>query len=115
MTEKQVQNEILRYLATRGDELRAWRSSTGVARAIDDDRIMRFGVNGQADISGILADGTRLEIEVKNKCGRQSEEQRNFQAMILSMGGLYILARSPDDVRRGIDDFKAARVAGRVA
>lgn len=60
---------------------------------------MRFGTPGQADISGILApSGRRIEIECKSATGRQSEQQRRFQAMIEKHGGLYVLARSTADV-----------------
>jgi hypothetical protein len=50
-----------------------------------------------ADISGILHDGRRLEIECKSATGRQSPEQASFQAMIERFGGVYILARSAQD------------------
>lgn len=64
----------------------------------DDDRIVRVGVKGAADISGLLRDrsgkGIRLEIEVKTGSGRQSPDQKNYQRMIESLGGLYFLARS---------------------
>jgi hypothetical protein len=39
-----------------------------------------------------------LEIEVKSEDGRQTEEQRNYQSMIERFGGVYVLARSVDDV-----------------
>jgi hypothetical protein len=59
---------------------------------------VRFGVPGQADISGLLSSGRRVEIEVKSATGRQSPQQRAFEAMISKFGGLYILARSVEDV-----------------
>jgi hypothetical protein len=63
---------------------------------------VRFGVPGQADISGILVGGRRLEIEVKGPTGRMSDQQRKFRAMIECFGGLYILARSVDDVTQAL-------------
>jgi hypothetical protein len=96
MTEHQTQNLILRYLSAC-DRLRVWRQNTGVARF--KDRTVRFGVPGQADISGLVfPSGRRLEIEVKTKTGRQSDAQRNYAEMIRQMGGLYILARCVEDV-----------------
>ena len=95
MSEKQLQNAILRRFATRPD-LRLWRANAGVARY--RDRVVKFGVPGQADITGITADGRRIEIEIKTATGRQSDQQKNYQAMIERFGGLYILARSVDDV-----------------
>ena len=96
MTEHEIQNAILRYLSTR-DDLRAWRQNTGVAEI--DGRRVAFGVPGAADISGVLAGGRRLEIECKSAVGRQSNRQKAYEKMINRFGGLYVLARSVDDVR----------------
>jgi len=100
MTEKQIQNAILRAFGT-DPQLRLWRANVGVARM--GHRVVRFGVPGQADLTGILPGGLRLEIEVKSANGRQSTEQRAFQRMIERFGGLYILARSVEDVRRALE------------
>ncbi len=96
MTEKQIQNEILRTFGTLPG-LRLWRANVGVARI--DNRVVRFGVPGQADLTGILPDGRRLEIEVKSSDGRQTREQIAYQTMIERYHGVYILARSVADVR----------------
>ncbi len=51
-----------------------------------------------ADISGILTHksglGLRLEIEIKTGSARQTTEQKNFEKMIKSLGGIYFVARS---------------------
>ena len=96
MTEKQLQNLILLTFGTRHD-MRLWRSNTGVAR-MGPRRIVRFGVPGQADLTGILPRGVRLEIEVKTNAGQQTPEQKNYQRIIERFGGVYVLARSVDDV-----------------
>jgi hypothetical protein len=41
-------------------------------------------------------------VEVKSPDGTQSEEQRNYQRMIERFGGLYVLARSVEDVHQSI-------------
>jgi len=101
MTEKQLQNEIVRVFGTRPD-LRLWRQNTGVAvyagRGPGDIRRVRFGVPGQADLTGILPGGVRLEIEVKGPHGRQSDDQRAYQQIIERFGGVYVLAYSLADV-----------------
>lgn len=97
MTEKALQNAILRAFGTLPG-LRLWRANVGVARV--GQRVVRFGIRGQADLTGIVPDGRRLEIEVKTATGRQTAEQRSFQNMIERFHGFYILARSVDDVRR---------------
>ena len=99
MREKQIQNEVIRAFGTR-PELRLWRQNTGVARM--GKRVVRFGIPGQADLTGIAADGRRLEIEIKSDIGVQSNDQCNFQAMIVRFGGIYILARSVADVEQAL-------------
>jgi len=42
-------------------------------------RVVRFGMRGQADLTRIVPDGRRLEIEVKAANGRQTAEQKAFQ------------------------------------
>ena len=98
--EKQIQNDILRAFGTL-PQLRIWRANVGVARI--DGRIVRFGVPGQADLTGILPDGRRLEIEVKSATGRQTPDQQAFGRMIERFNGVYILARCPDDIRRRLE------------
>jgi hypothetical protein len=97
MTEKQTQNAILRAFGTLPG-LRLWRTNVGVARM--GQRVVSFGIRGQADLTGIVPDGRRLEIEVKTATGRQTAEQKAFQDMIERFHGVYILARSVEDVRR---------------
>ena len=66
---------------------------------------MRFGVPGQADLTDILPDGRRLEVEAKSPAGRQTQDQRHFQRLIEHFGGLYVL---------GTDSY-AARVEALVS
>ena len=66
---------------------------------------MRFGLPGQADLTGILPGGLRLEIEVKGPGCPQTHEQRAFQRMIERFGGVYVLARSVQDVWSAIGSY----------
>ena len=65
---------------------------------------------GVADIIGIVTvrgDGLQalpLAVEVKSSTGRQSPAQRAFQAKWEAAGGLYVLARSVDELRNGLRD-----------
>ena len=97
--EKHIQNDILRTFGTRKD-MRIWRANVGASTFLGPHGKQRvqFGVPGQADLTGILPDGRRLEIEVKSAVGRQRPEQVNYQKMIEQFGGVYILARSVEDV-----------------
>jgi hypothetical protein len=102
MTEKQIQYQILRTFGGRQD-MRLWRQNCGVARI--GKRVVRFGVPGQADLTGILPGGKRLEIEVKTNFGQQTEEQKAYQRIIERFGGVYVLARSVEDVWRAIGGY----------
>lgn len=102
--EKIIQNDILREFGTRPD-IRLWRMNAGVSKYRDRTgkiRQVQFGVPGQADLTGILPDGRRLEIEVKGPTGEQSKAQIDYQRIIERFNGVYILARSCDDVDRAL-------------
>lgn len=99
MSESHVVFEVLdAWGAHQG--LRVWRNNTGAAMI--KGRLVSFGLKGQADISGIIAGGRRLEIECKTRTGKQREAQIIFQGMIERYGGLYVLARSVEDVDRAL-------------
>lgn len=101
MNEAQISQEILRALCGR-DDLRIWRSNSGSAFTPDGRRV-KFGIDGQADFTGIRRGGQRVEIEVKSLTGRQSPEQSIFGNVIRTFSGLYILARSAKDVIDALD------------
>jgi hypothetical protein len=79
-----------------------WRANTGSARR--GSQVVRFGLPGQSDILGTAA-GRFVAIELKTDVGRQSAEQRTFQASVERGGGLYILARSLDDALNPIREL----------
>jgi hypothetical protein len=95
LPEPVLQRLILARLNTI-DGVRAWRANTGAAR-MNGGRVVRFGIPGQADITGLLRGGRRLEVEVKGPTGRISPEQESFGELIVSLGGLYLVCRSLDD------------------
>lgn len=83
---------------------RVFRLNTGALPDRATGRIVRFGVVGGADIIGLLRPSGRfLAIEVKSATGRQSEQQRRFQAMVESCGGLYVLARCVEDAVNAVE------------
>lgn len=74
-----------------------WRQNSGLYYTPDGRggwRRVRAAIPGAADITGMLPGGRRLEVECKTASGRQSEDQRVFQAVVERAGGLYVLARS---------------------
>ncbi len=75
-----------------------WRANTGGART-PSGRYVKFNTEGTADHIGVIKGGRFLAIESKAPDGVQSDDQRVVQRAIEERGGLYILARSVEDVR----------------
>lgn len=97
MSEQELTGQILDAInGIKG--VHAWRNNTGVART--GGRFIRYGIKGQADISGILRGGRRLEIEVKLPDGKHpvTEEQKSFGSMVNGLGGVWFVARSVEEV-----------------
>lgn len=85
--------------------VKVWRANTGLASTVHGTKL-RFGIKGQADITGILGPtGKRLEIEVKSSTGKQTADQQAWEKQIASLGGMYILARSLDQAMVPICQF----------
>ena len=59
---------------------------------------------GWPDITGLLPGGRFIGVECKAPGGRQSLVQRNMEQEVRRRGGIYLLARSVEDVRKGISD-----------
>ena len=103
MTEKEIQNDIIRHLSARPD-LRIWRNNIGVAVPVSQccpqcrRYAIRFGTPGSADLLGIQAPGRYIAIEVKSPTGKQSPEQATFQRVITQLGGVYLIARGINDL-----------------
>lgn len=74
---------------------KCWPQPTGAAYR--DGKLIRYGLKGSADITGILRDGRRLEVEIKTGNAKQMAHQEVFQTVINSMGGVYFVARSVED------------------
>ena len=76
-----------------------WSNPTGAARLISNpDQIIKYGLPGSPDIIGILKNGKFLGIEVKTGHATQTKKQKNFQKMIETMGGVYLIARPNKDI-----------------
>ena len=93
--ESDIQALILIYVTSLPCSF-GWRMNTGAVQ--QGDRFIRYGIKGQPDIFLIL-NGRFIGIEAKTKTGRQSADQKQWQRNCERGGGLYILARSVDDVR----------------
>lgn len=107
MSEAHIQHAILKAWGAH-KRLRIARVNTGVAYFNDHGpcrrndvgaRPVRFNPPGTADIVGVLApEGRFVMIEVKAEKGKQRDAQVVMQRVITSLGGIYVVARSVDDV-----------------
>ena len=66
--------------------LRVERVNTGAMRL--GGRYVAFGTRGRSDISGLLGDGRRLEVEVKRPGGKPTEAQLAWMHAVNESGGV---------------------------
>lgn len=84
----------------------AWRQNTGAMKGRYKGKrwFVRFGISGQADISGIVKPGgKRIEIEVKQPGKNQTMAQLVFMDRIRKSGGIYLLVHSVEELQAGLD------------
>ena len=99
MSEAETQKLIMQWLKAAG--IFAWRNNSGKRGGVS------YGLLGSPDIIGMTKGGRFFGIEVKSATGKMSESQKHFAAQCMLSGGLYILARSLDDVLAYSEAFKA--------
>jgi hypothetical protein len=101
MKEKETQKLILEWLGYQ--KIFHYRNNSGgmVSTYKDKTYFMKFGAPGSPDIICVVK-GRYIGIEVKSDIGVQSDSQKDFQERLEKAGGLYILARSLDDVITGL-------------
>lgn len=105
-SEAQIQKEIMdKY--ERLHWIDVWRQNTGASNK--GNRYVRYGIPGQADISGLITYGVdagkRVEIEVKTRTGRQSEKQKEWEVRMRRGKAIYILAKSVEDVDEALKEY----------
>jgi len=95
--EADIQRLILDWLAAK--RIFHYRQNTGAVKT--EDRFFRFGTVGAPDIVAVIA-GQYVGIEVKAPRGSQSPGQREFEGRLRMAGGVYVLARSLEDVEAAL-------------
>lgn len=103
MLEDEVLRGCLEYLRIHG--VFAWRNNTGAIKI--GKRFIRYGTPGSSDILGIMPDGRFLAVECKReKGGRLSELQKAFLTAIKINGGVSIVARSVEELKKELEKVK---------
>lgn len=96
--EAPLQREILRLWGSH-PRVRLWRANAG--KAYIGTRPLQINIPGCPDLIGWIAPaGTFLGIECKADRGRLRPEQAAFRDRLEKDGGIYIEARSVEDVDR---------------
>jgi len=99
--EKETQKTILQYLELK--KIFHYRQNSGGFKT-DNGHFYRMGITGAPDIIAVYK-GVYIGIEVKDIKGKQSEGQKDFQERLENAGGIYILAKSLDDVINKLKTF----------
>lgn len=92
MTHGDLVNSILLTLSPHG---LAWSNPTGALKV--EDRFIRYGLSGSSDVLACIK-GRFVGVEAKVGRDTHRANQRRFADAVHSAGGIYILARSVDDV-----------------
>ena len=103
-SEAVLQQEILLALGLR-DDIFMFRINVGKFRPLEGGpRVIQSAPEGTPDLMGVLGpSGQAFGIEVKTAKGKQRDAQKRWQDAWEKRGGIYILARSLEDVYRGLD------------
>lgn len=94
----------LRLLLMRGAF--AWRTNNAPSPVTRGGAVVAFrrvAMRGVADILGVLPGGQFIAVECKYGSGQLSPEQRTFADRVREMGGLFVLARSVEDVDNALE------------
>lgn len=79
----------------------AWKNNTGAFRT-QAGGFVRASFPGCSDILGMLDGGRLLAVECKTGRGELTKGQQAFRKKVERAGGLYVLARSLDDLAHGL-------------
>lgn len=110
MSEREIQTAIIAAIGSLPGVL-VERTNTGSAVDPRTGRRIQFGMPGAPDLR-VTARGRSIAVEVKSATGRQSPEQRRWQAAFEAAGGIYVLARDVatvrDIVQQVLDTYRAS-------
>lgn len=97
MSEKSIMDAIMVSVSKLSDTM-VWRNNSGLLYTKRGTPV-RASVPGAPDLIGIRK-GRFIGIEVKTEKGRQEASQIRFQSVCEKAGGLYVIARSPEEAVR---------------
>ena len=101
----------------RDPDVMIWRQQVGAYRMLNRDAIVHVGDPGMSDSMMVVAVtitpemvgrtvGMAVAAEFKTATGRQSPDQKTWQANFQRRGGVYRLVRSPAEMAKLVEDVK---------
>jgi len=102
--EQKIKNELLQWFWEHPDYFAWTNDSVGVydRRGFYRKKTSKYWVAGVSDILAIHKSGHFVFVEVKSKVGRLSPAQAAFLMKMKEMGATAIVARSIDDLEKGL-------------
>jgi hypothetical protein len=108
MTEKQIQQTILKLMGSRHD-IRLFRNNVGMMIDLHGNHVKYGLCKGSADLIGVKTItitedmvgqeiGVFLSIEVKSDKGKLTPEQIAWQKMVETMGGIGLIVRDTEEL-----------------
>lgn len=88
------------------DFMIAWRNNCG----FDSMNRVRYGVGnpGGADFIACVS-GRFVGVEIKTPVGRQTPEQKQFEHVVKSKGGIYVVLRSVEEARQWAENMRSSK------
>ena len=96
-SETMILRACLDYLRLRGHFV--FRVNGGAFETKRGGFVRCTDISGVADIIGVTKDGKALAVECKSRTGKVSPNQDAFWYRWTERGGVYVLARSIDDLQ----------------
>lgn len=104
MSSEAVIQQNIRLALGQRDDIMLFRINVGKFRPLEGGaRVIQSAPEGTPDLLGVISPGRAFAIEVKTDKGKQRTAQVAWQNAWEKRGGIYILARSVEDVYRGLD------------
>jgi Holliday junction resolvase len=101
MSEHEIQTEILELIRLRG----------GLPLRVNSGNVSHYVKGAPKGTADIIAcyHGRFLAIEVKDTNGKLSQAQVKFSVAVIHAGGLYIVARSAEEMNEKLDVVDSVR------
>lgn len=95
LLEKCIQDQVIEYLEIK--RVFHYRQNSGAFRTKGGGFVRCVSVTGAPDIVAVI-NGRYTGIEVKNKFGAQSDNQKEFEGRLKTAGGDYWIVRCLDEL-----------------